>query len=177
MLLDQDTYARGLVRWTPETIAAVKTATRARGDEPITFSGVLSDPTGTISPSPALPNREIGFDIQRRAHRSPPCWVTWDRWFDGDIDCMIFDTSAGKVALADGVPGFGSFSRILVEVPFLNWHDVINIRVHDLVVRFYDDVPADAEPARNSSQEALQGRAGRTHRCIETIVPNAEYLE
>jgi hypothetical protein len=53
---------------------------------------------------------------------------------------------------------------------------VINIRVQDLVLRFYGSDHIGGETTHESKQEASLGRAGKTHRYIEIIAPDAEYL-
>ncbi|CAA9542445.1 MAG: hypothetical protein AVDCRST_MAG43-253 [uncultured Thermomicrobiales bacterium] len=183
MLLTPDEYRRGVVRWTPDTIRNVTTASRPTLEDTLSFSEPLSESRGSISTSPTAAHREIDFEVCPPADPTVPCRISWDRWFNDDIDTMVFDVTGDKPHILDGVVGMGPFRRIVVATPYLEWKDDLVIRVQDVVLRFYHDVQHREGEGNKAifvdpreADESVQSHPPEAARYIEIIVPEPDNL-
>ncbi|MEJ7902137.1 MAG: hypothetical protein WKF63_09830 [Thermomicrobiales bacterium] len=163
MLLTLEEYQRGLVRWTPNSVRSVKTATSSMPHEELHFSKELTDSQGTIPRTASAPRRELEFEFGPRNDFSDPCRISWDRLLDDDIDTLYFDASDGEFRLLDGVPSLGPFKRILVSTPYLEWTEDWVIRVQEVVILFH-------------KQHHPRSRAHQDFCAIEVIVPEPFHL-
>lgn len=183
MLLSQDQYRRGLLKWEIDSPAVVLTSTTSLPDaRSRTWAAPASKPEGSLVSSPSRQFGRIRIQAQDASSLRRPWEVRWEKIFQGRIVTWVWThLSPDLPMLLEQVPNFGSFHRLVVETPFLEVGEETTFRLGDLVVRFIvGEVVGEKvdksqtvryEPERIVLESGWIGTERKQGRFIEIVAP------
>jgi len=168
MKLTAAEFLRGLVSWQLDSPAIVRTSS---GGGPL--SPALPDPSGSISESLPLPDRQLHFAPADITALQRPYRVSWEVIENHQLVTRMWDLDHGHSTLI-GVPDFGKYHRLVVAPRFLSWDDDIAFRVGRVVVRLASTVQGEEASPLSESHE---GNRSSFTVDIRTVDHHGKYIE
>jgi hypothetical protein len=133
MRIDREQHLRGILSWEAETSFRLRARTMERGAAGFSESSQLVDPAGSLVD--AEPHRFVSLvveegDVSKR-HR-----VRWEREVGGVVQTLVYESVHRDPHVLRHVPDYGTYHRLVVSTPYVDWDQDAVLRSTGVLVRF-----------------------------------------